>query len=121
MQADLLTKDDISLLADLVADEVLKKISAYFEKDSDQIPEMMTGKEIIERHFCGIGGYATLKRRVDEIKTTNPELLDEIVIKREKQHTLYNSQKLKAWYEGQLDKKKEKQKIDPRLMLKGVG
>ena len=121
MQADLLTKEDMSQLADMVANEVFKKVFAYLKNDQESLPEMMTGKEIIEHHFCGIGSYATLKRRVDEIKTTNPELLDEIVIKREKQRTLYNSHKFKAWYEGQFHKKKEKQKIDPRLLLKGVG
>lgn len=116
---DLLTRNDMDELANMIADRLFEKFKARQEQ-KEKVPELVSGKWLIEHHYCGIGGYSTLMRRVDDIKLYNPDMVDEIVIKRPGQHTLYNTKKLQEWYQGRLDKKKQDKKVDPRLILKGV-
>ena len=116
-EAELL-KHDQHLITDTVnatVHKILKELGIEKEKP---YPDTMSGKEIIDRKFCGIGSYATLKRRIDDIKINRPDLLDEVVIEREGQLKRYDSENLKAWCEGRLAEKEARKKIDPRTLMK---
>ena len=116
-EAELL-KHDRHLITDTVnatVQKILKELGIEKEKP---YPDTMSGKEIIDRKFCGIGSYATLKRRIDDIKINRPGLLDEVVIEREGHLKRYDSENLKAWCEGRLAEKEARKKIDPRTLMK---
>ena len=116
---DELLEHDKQLIED-TADKVIHKTLnelGIFDK-IQEVPKTMSGKEIIDRKFCGIGSYATLKRRIDDIKINRPDLLDEVVIEREGQLKRYDSENLKAWCEGRLAEKEARKKIDPRTLMK---
>lgn len=116
-EAELL-KHDQHLITDTVnatVQKILKELGIEKEKP---YPDTMSGKEIIDLHFCGIGSYATLKRRIDDIKINRPDLLDEVVVEREGQLKRYDSENLKAWCEGRLAEKEARKKIDPRTLMK---
>ena len=116
-EAELL-KHDQHLITDTVNATVHKILKDLGIEEEKPYPDTMSGKEIIDRKFCGIGSYATLKRRIDDIKINRPDLLDEVVIEREGQLKRYDSENLKAWCEGRLAEKEARKKIDPRTLMK---
>ncbi|HJA23873.1 MAG TPA: hypothetical protein H9958_06610 [Candidatus Limosilactobacillus intestinavium] len=116
-EAELL-KHDQQLITDTVNTTVHKILKELGIEKEKPYPDTMSGKEIIDLHFCGIGSYATLKRRIDDIKINRPDLLDEVVIEREGQLKRYDSENLKAWCEGRLAEKEARKKIDPRTLMK---
>lgn len=109
---------DQQLITDTVNATVHKILKEFGIEKEKPYPDTMSGKEIINLHFCGIGSYATLKRRIDDIKINRPDLLDEVVIEREGHLKRYDSENLKAWCEGRLTEKKARKKIDPRILMK---
>lgn len=113
-----LHEHDQHLITDTVNATVHKILKELGIEEEKPYPDTMSGKEIIDRKFCGIGSYATLKRRIDDIKIKRPDLLDEVVIEREGQLKRYDSENLKAWCEGRLAEKKARKKIDPRTLMK---
>lgn len=116
-EAELL-KHDQHLITDTVNATVHKILKELGIEEEKPYPDTMSGKEIIDRKFCGIGSYATLKRRIDDIKINRPDLLDEVVIEREGHLKRYDSENLKAWCEGRLAEKEARKKIDPRTLMK---
>lgn len=112
---DLVTKKDLDSFADVIVDRLLDKLGKPQPKP---LPERVNGQWMIQRHFCGIGSYATLSRRLDDIEARAPELYDEIVYKADGQRTLYDPKKIRDWYEGRLREKEARKCEDPRLRLK---
>lgn len=112
---DLVTKKDLDSFADVIVDRLLAKLG---QPQPKPLPERVSGRWMIQRHFCGIGSYPTLGRRLDDIRLHAPELYDEIVYKADGQRTLYDPAKLRDWYEGRLREKEARKREDPRLRLK---
>ena len=112
---DLVTKKDLDSFADEIVDRLLAKLGKH---QSKPLPERVSGQWMIQRHFCGIGSYTTLSRRLDDIEARAPELYDEIVYKAGGQRTLYDPVKFRDWYEGRLQEKELRKREDPRLRLK---
>ena len=112
---DLVTKKDLDSFADAIVDRLLAKLDKPQPKP---LPERVSGRWMIKRHFCGIGSYTTLSRRLDDIEIHAPELYEEIVYKADGQHTLYDPVKFRDWYEGRLREKELRKREDPRLRIK---
>ena len=111
---ELVTKQDLDSFANDIVERLYNKLSKL---NHEKLPDRVDGKWIIQTHLCGIGSYATLSRRVEELELHNPELYKEIVFKVGRQRTQYDPTKFKSWYENRQKEKEAKRREDPRLKL----
>ena len=114
---ELLTRDGMPELAEMVADR-LHEMMKEDQKKAEKLPEWVTGKWLLDRHFCGIGSPSTLSRRIGEVKQYFPDEWPEIVIKPEHEYTQYNPTKLRGALNRIKKQKADDKNMDPRYKLK---
>lgn len=111
---ELATKQDLLDLKHSIINAIGEMLK---EPEEESMPKRVPGKFLIEHHIAGIGGYTTLKRRLEEM---TPEELAKVKFGHENQIPQYDPYAFQDWFDDCRAKKKAERKIDPRLKLKGV-
>ena len=111
---ELATKQDLLDLKHSIINAIGEMLK---EPKEESMPKRVSGKFLIEHHIAEIGGYTTLKRRLEQM---TPEEFESIRFKDEGNAPEYDPQAFQDWFDDYRAKKKAERKIDPRLKLKGV-